>query len=418
MSTQTLIQHVRIFDGASVIAQDGSVMINAQSGRIEQIWRDASDSSPDTDHLATVIDGTGCTLIPGLIDAHVHAHQDLCLLERAIRYGVTTVLDLHNERDWFQELKQVAERRRDVADIKSACLSATVAGGWPTEILSVTTGNPELKNRTLRWPNLTDQQSIDEWIVANQAAGASFVKLMQEDGCFCSVPFSTWPIPTPSLELQKRIVDTAHRNNLLAVAHAMSNHATLRVLAAGADGVAHSSMQPVTDEIVQAFKATNAFVIPTLTALASCTGDEPETRERIAQTLQGTEKEHVLGCVNVMREGYSVKACIGQVTALKEAGIDVICGTDTATPLPGMRAGASVYEELWMYVHRCGFTPIEALASATSKTVDRFGFSDRGRIEEGRLADLVLVEGDPTQSIEALWQTRKVWRNGDLLKAV
>lgn len=68
-----------------------------------------------------------------------------------------------------------------------------------------------------------------------------------------------------------------------------------------------------------------------------------------------------------------------------------------------------------MYVHRCGFTPIEALASATSKTVDRFGFADRGRIEKGRLADLVLVKGDPTRSIEALSEIRGVWRNGEML---
>ena len=93
-------------------------------------------------------------------------------------------------------------------------------------------------------------------------------------------------------------------------------------------------------------------------------------------------------------------------------------GTDTAADLVGTRGGASVHQELWMYVHRCGFTPLEALISATSKTVDRFGLSDRGKIETGRLADVVLVKGDPTQNIEALSGIKGVWRNGESLNTI
>lgn len=66
-----------------------------------------------------------------------------------------------------------------------------------------------------------------------------------------------------------------------------------------------------------------------------------------------------------------------------------------------------------MYVNRCRFTPLEALVSATSKISDRFGFSDRGKIQEGRLADVILVAGDPTESIEALGDIKTVWRNGE-----
>lgn len=90
-------------------------------------------------------------------------------------------------------------------------------------------------------------------------------------------------------------------------------------------------------------------------------------------------------------------------------------GTDTAGELPGTRAGVSVHHELWLYVNRCGFTPIEALVSATSKIADRFGFADRGKIEKGRLADMVLVHGAPTQSIDDLANIKAVWRNGERL---
>lgn len=90
-------------------------------------------------------------------------------------------------------------------------------------------------------------------------------------------------------------------------------------------------------------------------------------------------------------------------------------GTDTSTDLKGTRSGASVHQELWLYVNRCGFTPLEALQSATSKIADRFAFTDRGRIETGRLADLVLVSGSPIESIEALSDIKGVWRNGEKL---
>jgi len=74
-----------------------------------------------------------------------------------------------------------------------------------------------------------------------------------------------------------------------------------------------------------------------------------------------------------------------------------------------------VHHELWMYVNRCRFTPEEALQSATSKIADRFKLSDRGKIEEGRLADLLLVSGNPVQSIDTIADIRGVWRNGEML---
>jgi len=62
-------------------------------------------------------------------------------------------------------------------------------------------------------------------------------------------------------------------------------------------------------------------------------------------------------------------------------------------------------------VDKCGFTPIEALKSATSITAKRFGFSDRGRISEGLKADLVLVEGNACEDIDVTLNLRGVWRS-------
>jgi imidazolonepropionase-like amidohydrolase len=67
-------------------------------------------------------------------------------------------------------------------------------------------------------------------------------------------------------------------------------------------------------------------------------------------------------------------------------------------------------------VDKCGFTPIEALRSATSITAKRFGFGDRGKIAKGLKADLVLVEGNPSEDIDATLNLRGVWRDGVLAK--
>lgn len=68
-----------------------------------------------------------------------------------------------------------------------------------------------------------------------------------------------------------------------------------------------------------------------------------------------------------------------------------------------------------MYVNRCEFTPEEALRSATAKSAERFRLSDRGKIEEGRLADLLLVSGNPVECIDNIADIRGVWRNGERL---
>jgi dihydroorotase-like cyclic amidohydrolase len=139
----TLITNVRIFDGVSVIFDCGHVLI--ESGKIQQISEHPFSTAPEW----TIVDGSNSTLIPGLTDAHVHVYQDLTFIETAIQYGVTTVLDMHNESEWFKKMKAISCERNDVADIQSAGLAATVKNGWPSAILRMTAsadptvGNPQ-----------------------------------------------------------------------------------------------------------------------------------------------------------------------------------------------------------------------------------------------------------------------------------
>ncbi len=86
------------------------------------------------------------------------------------------------------------------------------------------------------------------------------------------------------------------------------------------------------------------------------------------------------------------------VGALHHAGVPILAGTDA--PAPGTAHGLSLHRELELLV-LSGLTLLEALASATSEPARAFGFYDRGRIAEGRRADLLLVNGDPSIDITA-----------------
>jgi imidazolonepropionase-like amidohydrolase len=86
------------------------------------------------------------------------------------------------------------------------------------------------------------------------------------------------------------------------------------------------------------------------------------------------------------------------VRALHAAGVTILAGTDA--PNPDTSYGVSLHQEL-LLLTECGLSPEEALRAATSGPAREFGLIDRGRIESGRRADLLLVKGDPTNDVRA-----------------
>lgn len=134
-----LITDVRIFDGENVTLENGFVVV--KNGYIENI----SPNMPvDIPEGCLHMSGSGCTLLPGFIDSHVHVYNDASFLANALRFGVTTLLDMHNEPYWFKEMEELSRLRNDVADIRSACHAATVKGGWPSAIIRLSSDDAEV----------------------------------------------------------------------------------------------------------------------------------------------------------------------------------------------------------------------------------------------------------------------------------
>lgn len=97
--------------------------------------------------------------------------------------------------------------------------------------------------------------------------------------------------------------------------------------------------------------------------------------------------------------------------------LTVRSGSDSAGPAVGTSFGLSMHHELYLFVHKVGMTPEEALRSATSVIAKRFKFTDRGRLAGGLNADMLLVEGNPLEDIDATLNIRGVWRDGNLCSA-
>jgi hypothetical protein len=252
---------------------------------------------------------------------------------------------------------------------------------------------------------------------------------MQEN-C-CSLAFPNNSIPVATLELQTAVVKAAHKHDMICVGHATAVESTEILLRAGIDGLvrwipdpgvqgrklltniqAHTFIdQPPTPSIIDLYKSTNAFVIPTLTVLGALTGELEAYRARFAslatspahKLLTDTQHQNLLATLNAGAPETTVSNAFASVRALHEAQIDVVAGTDSVAGLQGTQLGVSLWMELELYVKECGFGVEEALRAATGTTARRFGFKDRGVVEVGRKADLVLVKADLREGLAGLW---------------
>lgn len=123
-----LIDDVRIFDGNRVI-EKGSVLV--QDGKIAKV------SSTAIEFSGKVISRPGHTLLPGLIDAHVHIDfGNEAGLAQGLRFGVTTQCDMGNAPFQIHQLRDLV-KKGDCSDLKAAMKSATPEGGWPVPLLKV-----------------------------------------------------------------------------------------------------------------------------------------------------------------------------------------------------------------------------------------------------------------------------------------
>ena len=386
-----MVRDVRVFDGERTIERANVVV---RDGLIESV----GNGRPTRD-LPT-IDGSGRTLLPGLIDTHAHVLTENGL-RNGLRFGVTTQLDMFTRVEFAQS--QRARRgqivRTDLSDFWSAGNPATSPGGMGTQF-----GIP--------FATISNPDEAAAFVRARAAEGSDYLKILYEPGAGI--------VTTISYETLAALVAAARAQGLLSVVHVTSLEGARAVLAAGADGYAHFPSDSVIDEtFARAIAAKGLFVTPTLSGFAAfggrSLGRELAADVRIAPYLTTGQRNalespppSLAGPMGSYLTRFQIDRALENVRRLHAAGVRILAGDDA----PNLGAhGASMHGEL-VLLTRAGLSNAEALRAATRAPADAFRLADRGRVAAGARADLLLVDGNPLVNIAATRAIVRVFKNG------
>jgi imidazolonepropionase-like amidohydrolase len=380
----TTVVNARIFDGLTL--RDWTSVRFAEGLITEASVASVAQEGDE------VIDARGGTVIPGLIDTHVHLVPGA--LAQSLTFGVTTVLDMFSKPDTVARAKEEASSRTDVSDVRSSGIGAAAPDGHPSLIYAP-------------FPTLTAADQAEEFVAARIAAGSDYLKIFSGVG-------GRWPSLDP--ETIKALVRAAHARGLLVVAHVSSTAGVEEVVSAGVDVVAHAPANAeLGDALVERIAEAAIVVGPTLATVENTLGEPGGAAvvgdPRLAEAL-GDAWVRRLTSATPGWSGRAAPPCSraeDNVRRLAEAGVTLLAGTDA--PNPGTVFGASLHRELELLV-RCGISPAQALTAATAEPARVFSLADRGRIAVGQRADLVLVSGDPLTDITATRSIEQIWRGG------
>lgn len=424
---KTAIINVNIFDGYNIIPAT-SVVIKGKT--ISQIGGKIPSD-------AQIIDAKGSTLLPGLMDAHVHTSLDS--LAEAAKFGITTELEMMGGFTEHGRNLQL-NGKIGLADVRSAGMGLTAPGGHPDELMPSDKGGiPDFilkkmekmsEEEKAAFIAAHEEDSHDEktdldtttiegaiqFVQKQVSHGADYIKIMIEEGSVLNAP----NLPLISEDVMKAAVDEAHKHNKLVIAHILTAEAAQTAVNIGVDGLAHLFIDRPewTPGLIKQIAEKNIFVTPCLVLNSSILGHNAchiAHDARVIDKLEPQWKDTMCSCFNTFPEG-NMQDNFDNVFDLYKAGVTILAGTDVSVPVPslgGLAHGVSVHHEMQFLV-QAGLTPIEALRCATSNIASVFGLTDRGRIVEGARADLLLVKGDPTKNISDTLSIESVWLNGSL----
>ena len=384
----------RLFD-----ARPGSVVRANVDVVIEGSRITAVEPHRDDLHRGTVVDASAQTVVPGLIESHAHLSKALGEAQGRIflAFGVTAVRNPAANAFEGQEEREAIE--------SGARVGPRV----------FTTGEP-LDGTRIYYPGgvaLDGGARVDAMVDRAATLGFDFIKTY---------------VRLPDL-LQKRVIDGAHRAGM-----PVTSHEIYPAVAYGADGVEHirgtsrrgfnpksSGLNRTYEDVRQLLVASGMTITPTigiqggnqlLTLKDPSWIDDPRMRLFPESTTAGAR---ALRAKPASAQDVATReALVGvqeRLTAdLVKRGGRVIAGTDS----PIIPYGMALLMELEHYA-RGGMPPADVIRTATAVAAEAMGLgADLGTVEAGKLADLVIVDGDPSTTITDLRKTRRVIKNGEV----
>jgi imidazolonepropionase-like amidohydrolase len=429
-----LIQNARIFVGNGKVIESGAVLI--RNGKIAQVFE---GNAPDAKSLnAEPIEAAGKTILPGLIDVHVHLgasggfYDDWSKfnpatsaereLEAYLYSGVTAVRSAGDSLEMVLKLRKLFGSGERLGSELFLCGPLfTAEGGHGTEYAKFM---PEVARagflaQFVRTPKSADEarRQVDD--LANQQVDA--IKGVLEAG----VP--SYPFNRMDVNVLRAVVDEAHAKNLPVAIHTASTADVVDAVNLGANSVEHGSFsEEIPDEVIGAMKAKGIALDPTLSVVEGFTtfarGDISLLKRALVQQvttkelLTGTEHAATGEQMRSLRDGitrYPMSLEIGtrNLTKAWRAGVMLVTGTDAGNFL--VMHGPTVQREIELWV--AAGIPIDvALQAATLNAAKLLRAENRiGSIEQGKEASLLLVDGNPLQDVHALSSITSVFFKGE-----
>ena len=428
-----VILHVTVIDATGAdAAPDQTVVITG--GRISAMGKSGAVTLPDN---AKMVDATGKFLIPGLWDMHVHTLQKgrpELFFPLLLASGVTGVRDPGSP---FSELHDVRRLREQIEE--GELLGPRIVASGPL----VDGPNPMFPKLSIA---VTSEAEARQVVSALKSGGADFIKVYQlltRDAYFAiadeanrrNIPFAghvpdsvsaaeasnagqrsiehlsgiRLACSTSEDELRKELIEARAKSDASLLYRALRRVYT-------------KSLETYSEEKAEAlfarFVANDTWQVPTLEVarfVAQLNKSEAaaDTTQRTIPALHSRKKLKDLTADELESVSSNTENAFNLVRAMRRAGVKFMAGTDA--PNPFVIPGQSLHDELELLV-QAGFTPMEALQSATRNPAEYLERLDTlGTVEQGKIADLLLLDGNPLEDINNTRQISAIILRGKLL---
>ncbi len=379
-----------VIDGTGAPALLDAVII-IENGRIRRIAPRSQVVIPEGVERK---DLAGMTLLPGLIDSHVHINFALPrgpadpqadatlnqVLREFLRHGVTSIRDLGAGYPWIIELAHSIEGgRRKGPRIFAAGPLLTAPGGHPAGTL-LRGSDAAIAAGTRQIVSPEEGRGVVRDLASG---GVDVIKAVFDSG---GRPHRPQRIPTLDVQVLRAIVAEGHTAGVPITVHWGNIEELPSIIAARPTQIEHAGYKPIPQPVIAQIARAGIAVDPTLAVLS-------------ASIVSASEFSN---------------GPLENVRRLHSAGVVITAGTDA--PLGNLPFGESLHRELELLV-KAGLSPMEAIQAATSRPARLVKRGDEiGTIQVGKRADLIVVAGDPLHAISDLRKIRLVIRDGRVVE--